>query len=183
MTMKRLFTLDTKSYNPEWPRFIRPSVRGIIMKDGKLALVYNGKFDYYRFPGGGIEAGETKEEALIREVKEESGLVVIPESIREFGSVLRISKIRGSENIIFEQENFYYLCEAQEEIGTTDFDEHEREEQYSLEFVSLEDAIRKNRQKDHGEENGSVAIERETRIMELLPEEFRVMYEFLSDDK
>ena len=76
--MKRLFTLDLQNYDLEWPRFIRPSVRGIIMKNGKIALVHTGKFDYYRFPGGGIETGETKEEALIREVKEESGLVVIP---------------------------------------------------------------------------------------------------------
>ena len=171
MSMKRLFTIDLQDYNPEWTRFVRPSVRGIIMREGRLALVYNGKFDYYRFPGGGIEAGETKEEALIREVKEESGLIVIPESIREFGSVLRISKIRGNENIIFEQENFYYLCEVKEEIGTTEFDAHEIEEQYSLEFVTLKDAVRKNRQDDHGEGNGSAAVERETRIMERLMEE------------
>ena len=166
--MKHLFTLDLQNYDPEWPRFIRPSVRGIIIKDGKIALVHTVKFDYYRCPGGGIEAGETKEEALIREVKEESGLVVIPESIKEFGSVLRISKIRGNENIIFEQENFYYLCEVKEEIGATDFDEHELEEQYALVFTTLEEAIQRNRCNDHGEENGSVAIERETRILELL---------------
>lgn len=170
-SMNRLFTLDAKNYDPAWPHFVRPSVRGIIVRDGKLALVHNGKFDYYRFPGGGIEEGETKEEALIREVKEESGLVVIPESIKEYGSVLRISKIRGGENIIFEQENFYYICEVQEEISTTEFDEHESEEQYSLAFVTPEDAAERNRINDHGEENGSVAIERETRIIELLLEE------------
>ena len=119
----------------------------------------------------GEREGETKEEALIREVKEESGLVVIPESIKEYGSVLRISKIRGSENIIFEQENFYYTCEVQEEISTTEFDAREREEQYSLAFVTPEDAAKRNRINDHGEENGSVAIERETRIIELIMEE------------
>ena len=167
-TMKRLFTLDLQNYDLKWPRFIRPSVRGIIMKNGKIALVHTGKFDYYRFPGGGIETGETKEEALIREVKEESGLVVIPESIKEFGSVLRISKVRGSENIIFEQENFYYLCEVKDEIGETDFDVHEMEEQYTLVFTTIEEAIKRNRSNDHGEENGSAAIERETRILELL---------------
>jgi 8-oxo-dGTP pyrophosphatase MutT (NUDIX family) len=169
--MNRLFTLDAKNYDQAWPHFVRPSVRGIILRDGKLALVYNGKFDYYRFPGGGIEPGETKAEALIREVKEESGLIVIPESIRKFGSVLRISKIRGSENIIFEQENFYYLCEARDEIGATEFDEHESEEQYSLAFVTPKEAAKRNRNNDHGEENGSVAVERETRIIELLLEE------------
>ncbi len=169
--MKRLFTIDLKDYDPSWPHSTRPSVRGIIFRDGKLALVHNGKFDYYMFPGGGIENGESHEETLIREVKEESGLVVIPESIKEYGSALRVSASRSRKNTIFEQENFYYLCEAQEEIATPEYDVHEVEELYSLVFVTLEEAIRKNRFDDHGEENGGVWIERETRVIELLLEE------------
>ena len=103
-------------------------------------------------------------------MKEESGLVVIQKSIKEYGSALRLSKSSHFENTIFEQENYYYFCEAREEIDATEFDVHEIEEQYSLVFVSLEEAIRKNRQDDHGEENGGVWIERETRVMELLLE-------------
>ena len=173
MSMKRLVTLDLKDYNPEWPHSTRPSVRGIILRDGKLALVHCGKFDYYMFPGGGIENGETHEETLIREVKEESGLVVIPETIRAFGSALRLSKSGHLENTVFEQENYYYLCEAQDEIAAPEFDVHEIEEQYSLVFLTPEEAVRRNRTNDHGEENGGVWIERETRIMELLLEKSR----------
>ena len=169
--MKRLFTIDLQDYNPEWPRSTRPSVRAIIFRDGKLALVHNGKFDYYMFPGGGIEEGESHEEALIREVKEESGLVVIPESIKEYGSALRLSASQYFENTIFEQENFYYMCEAKTEVAATEFDVHEIEEQYSLVFLTPEEAVRRNRTNDHGEENGTVWIERETRVMELLLEE------------
>jgi len=171
MSMKRLFTINLKDYNPDWPHSTRPSVRAIIERDGKLALVHNGKFDYYMFPGGGIEAGESHKEALIREVKEESGLVVIPESIREYGSALRLSKSSFLENTVFEQENFYYRCEAKEEVAATEFDVHEIEEQYSLVFLTPEEAVRRNRTNDHGEENGGVWIERETRVMELLMRE------------
>ena len=169
--MKRLFTIDLQNYNPEWPHSTRPSVRAIIFRDGKLALVHNGKFDYYMFPGGGIEEGESHEEAMIREVKEESGLVVIPESIKEYGSALRLSTSQYFENTIFEQENFYYMCEAKTEVAATEFDVHEIEEQYSLVFLTPEEAVRRNRTNDHGEENGTVWIERETRVMELLLEE------------
>lgn len=168
MSMKRLFTIDLNDYNPEWPHSTRPSVRAIIFRDGKLALVHNGKFDYYMFPGGGIEEGESQEETLIREVKEEAGLVVIPESIKAYGSALRLSKSSHFENTIFEQENYYYKCEVQEKIDATEFDIHEIEEQYSLVFLTPEEAIRRNRTNDHGEENGGVWIERETRVMELL---------------
>lgn len=169
--MKRLFTIDLHDYNPSWPHSTRPSARAIIFRDGKLALIHNGKFDYYMFPGGGIESGESHEGALIREVKEESGLVVIRESIKEYGSALRLNKSRKYENTVFEQENYYYLCEVQDKIEAPEFDLHEIEEQYSLMFVTLEEAIRKNRQDDHGEENDGVWIERETRVMELLMRE------------
>lgn len=33
--MRELFTIDLKNYEPESKRFIRPSVRGIILKDNK----------------------------------------------------------------------------------------------------------------------------------------------------
>ena len=168
--MKRLFTIDMKDYNPEWPHSTRPSARGIIELNGKLALIHNEKYDYYMFPGGGIEEGESHEEALIREVKEEAGLTVIPESIRAYGSALRLSSSRRFENTIFEQENFYYTCQVQDKIEVQQLDSYETEEGYSLVLVSLEEALQKNRYDNHGEENGTVWIERETRVIEVLLE-------------
>ena len=173
MSMKRVFTIDLKDYNPDWPHSMRPSARAIIVEDGKLALIHNGKRNYYMFPGGGIEAGESHEEALIREVREESGLVVIQESIRGYGSALRLSKSNVFENTIFEQENFYYWCEVQETAEAPEYDVHDIEEQYSLVYLTPEEAVRRNRTNDHADENGGVWIERETRVMELLIEEFK----------
>ncbi|MFP4661568.1 MAG: NUDIX domain-containing protein, partial [Halanaerobiales bacterium] len=52
----------------------------IIVKDNKVALIKreNGLHEhlYYIYPGGGVEEGESIEEATIREVKEETGLTV-----------------------------------------------------------------------------------------------------------
>ncbi|MBI5077257.1 WecB/TagA/CpsF family glycosyltransferase [Candidatus Falkowbacteria bacterium] len=46
----------------------------IINKDGKLLLIKNKRFkDHWQFPQGGIEAGETAEQAVIREISEEIG--------------------------------------------------------------------------------------------------------------
>ncbi len=50
----------------------------IILKEAKILLIhrfFNGK-EYYVFPGGGVESGETPEEAAIREMKEETSLDV-----------------------------------------------------------------------------------------------------------
>ena len=56
--MKTLFEIDLKDYDKNAPRFERPSVRGIILKEEKIALVHSLKYDYYKFPGGGCEKNE-----------------------------------------------------------------------------------------------------------------------------
>lgn len=55
---------------------IRPAT--IVIKDEKVLLVssrYHGE-EFYLFPGGGVEFGETIEEAAIRETFEETGVKV-----------------------------------------------------------------------------------------------------------
>ena len=49
-------------------------VAAIIHKDGKIFATqrgYGAYKDYWEFPGGKIEAGETPEQALVREIQEE----------------------------------------------------------------------------------------------------------------
>lgn len=46
----------------------------IIMKDGKILMVGSERFDYLYSVGGRIKFGETAEEAVIREVEEETGV-------------------------------------------------------------------------------------------------------------
>ena len=40
--MKKLFTIDLKDYDPNWEKFYRPSVRGIIFdKNRHVAMIYS----------------------------------------------------------------------------------------------------------------------------------------------
>lgn len=167
--MERLFTMDMKNYNTAFPRFRRPSVRGIILSCGKAAMVYSRKYDYYKFPGGGIEPGEDHITALVREVREETGLTVDTNSIQDFGSVLRIQLSEYSTDTIFEQENFYYLCDV---TGTADvqmLDDYELEEGFVLRYVTSQEAIRVNRFHDHKNYDNAL-IEREARVLECIVE-------------
>ena len=57
---------------------IREACRAIIVRNGKILLSYETKDDIWMIPGGGIEAGETDEECVAREVGEETGNLFIP---------------------------------------------------------------------------------------------------------
>lgn len=171
--MRELFVLDKKNYDPNGSVGRRPSVRGIIVRDGKIAMMHSAKYNYYKLPGGGIEGEETLTETLIREVREESGLVVIPDTIKEFGYVRRIEK--GRIDDIFIQDNYYFICEAEDEVVAQDLDDYEADEQFELEFVSIDDAINVNENADHyeKEEFGTFRgmIDRENKVLLFFKEE------------
>ncbi|WP_303837738.1 NUDIX domain-containing protein [Ruminococcus flavefaciens] len=167
--MERLFIMDQKDYDDSFARFRRPSVRGVIIKDEKIALVYSKKYDYYKFPGGGIENDEDHITTLKREVLEETGLTVINGSVMELGSVLRIQKSRFTENVIFEQENFYYLCNVEKSVANQYLDEYELDEGFTLKYVLPELAISVNLTHDHGDYD-LLMLEREARVLEYLVE-------------
>ena len=96
--MRLLFEMDKKDYGGCAHSFTRDSARSIIIRNGKIAMIHSLKYDYYKFPGGGIEPGECAVDALIRETAEEAGLIVIPDSIREYGHVHRIQKSTVKED-------------------------------------------------------------------------------------
>lgn len=174
--MRELFVLDKRNYNPDGSVGRRPSVRGIIIRDGKIAMMHSKKYNYYKLPGGGIEQGESLEDTLIREVREESGLIVKPESIKEYGYVRRIEKGRFED--IFIQDNYYFLCEAEATVREQELDAYEAEEQFTLEFVTVPDAIRVNEFSDHfdKEKIGTFRgmIDRENRVLRLLEDELKI---------
>lgn len=168
--MRLLFELDPKDYNPNGETFVRPSARSIIIKDNKIFMVHSLKYDYYKFPGGGIEAGESKIEALIRETKEEAGLSIIPESIKEYGLVHRIQKGKRFACEVFIQDNYYYLCEVEDKVCEQNLDNYEAEEHFTLEYVDYKVALAANRKPEHGPKD-PIMIEREARVLEILAQE------------
>ena len=166
--MERLFEIDLKDYKETDNIFRRPSARAIIIQGDKIALVYSKKEKYYKFPGGGIHDDEDKKEALIREVREEVGMVVIPESIREFGSVLRRQKSDRNENTIFEQENYYYFCDVENSLVDQELDDYENEAEFVLRIVNIDTAIEANDIYKSDIFFNEVMIKRELRMLRLI---------------
>jgi 8-oxo-dGTP diphosphatase len=57
------------------------AVSAAIFRDGRVLIVRRGRppaHGLYTLPGGGVELGETLEQAVMREVREETGLAIAP---------------------------------------------------------------------------------------------------------
>lgn len=57
---------------------MRRAVRAIVIRDDSLLVMHRNKFgkEYDTLPGGNIEVGETPEQALQREVSEETSIII-----------------------------------------------------------------------------------------------------------
>lgn len=165
--MRLLFKMDKRDYENCTHTFVRNSARSIVISNKKLAMVHSMKYDYYKFPGGGIESGEDPVTAMVRETREEAGLVVKPETIKEYGYVHRIQKSDNDDTECFVQDNFYYLCQVEDEIIAQCLDNYESKENYVLEYVDPQIAVMKNRSVSQSPYN-PVMFEREAKVIEML---------------
>ncbi len=146
---------------------VRPSVRGVIIRNGKVCLLHSIRNGEYSFPGGGLEMGETQIEALHREVMEEAGLKVIPGSERELGQMRKVYKDNPASWFI--QDNYYYLCDAYDEEYAQKLESYEVRLQLEVVFVDPAFAIKENeRIYPEGMPHG---VERENLIFQLLIDE------------
>lgn len=85
---------------------IRETARGVIIHDGLLLLIQRtrqnvegGIDDWLSIPGGGLEPSETPQQAVVRELKEELGLIV---RIDSFLATQDVSSDESRHN--------YFLC-------------------------------------------------------------------------
>lgn len=164
--MRLLFNLDSKNYQEDYHVIYREASRAIIIKDNKIAMVKSLKEGFYKFPGGGIWENESKEDAVVREVLEETGLTLKKESIREYGYTLENRKSDVYENSIFSQKSFYFFADIEDYLLEQRLTDDERELEFVLEWIDLKEVHRLNSLIEINKDNRFV--ERETKVLELL---------------
>ena len=118
----------------------RTRVAGIIFMNGGVALMHRVGVlkrkdiqEYYTFPGGGLEEGETLEEGTIREIKEEFGI-----------DVKVVKKLYELESQKFNQKEYFFLCEyIGGEFGTGEGPEFSNDPKYIDSGKYLPEIIKK----------------------------------------
>lgn len=140
--MEKILIMDERNYDEHLEEIFRVSVRGIIFINGKLLMIEDS-FGELKLPGGGAEPGEEDYEALIREVKEETGYEVIPESIKPFGEIEE-KRLSVHEPMIWHQMNRLYFCDVYPEHGPCAYSENERKFGFHQVFYTIDEALEKN---------------------------------------
>ena len=109
----------------------RTTCRAILLKGDKVLLSYETKTDQWMVPGGGVEEGETEEDAVIREVREETGFLIKPTD-----KFLEIDEFYED----FKYINLYFLATIN---GETDRKLTPREKEVGMEprWLPVQDAI------------------------------------------
>lgn len=138
--MPVLLVYDDRNYDSGWHRHVRHAVRSVIVRGNTVAMVKSRTKGFYQFPGGGIDPGETHEQALVRETLEEVGLTVIPQTIRPLGIVKEIRASQFAPETVFDQTSYYYFAEAEDEVQAQVLEDYEKDLGYTLEWVDMRKA-------------------------------------------
>lgn len=143
--MQTLFVMDEKDYTASMPVIEKTTVRALICRDGRFAM-QRSKYGEYKIPGGAPDEGETFEEALIREVREETGLVVEPDSITPVGKTLEMREDALKKGKKFVRHTYFYRCTVSDEVGETNMTRSEIELGFTLVWATIDEIIDGNRE-------------------------------------
>jgi len=139
--MELLRTIKEEEVYPEYKsdkdkkNKYRAAVRAVVLDgDNKVALINVTKLGYYKLPGGGVEEGESMQEALKRECLEEIGCDV--NVGEEIGKVME-----NRDRIETDQESFCYLAKAVGNKGQPNLVGYEITDGFETVWVNIDEAL------------------------------------------
>ena len=157
--MKKLIVPFTET--PEWPILAelddktvlgtdgicdalpRKTARAIAINDqGLLAVMYAKRFDLHSLPGGGMEGDETPEDAIVREIWEETGCACT--SVEPLGVVLE-----NRFHADYTQIDYYFIVHVRMGDGQLHLTDNEEQNGTRPQWHTLNDTVRLIRNREY----------------------------------
>ena len=133
--------------SPELPpggRLIeRTAVRGVLFRGQELLLLASRHGDY-KFPGGGVEPGESFATALHREFREECGYADVVVGA-ELGTTREEVPAIEPQYDVFGMTSHYFTCSGGSPVGDQQLEGYEADLELSPLWVGVDDALAANR--------------------------------------
>ena len=95
-------------------KIFRYSIKAVIIRDGKLLVESCARGRFCKLPGGGHQWGETMEQALIRECREELNLTVRPERLLFVRDYIAKNHDSPFDDPCFHQAELMFLCTVED---------------------------------------------------------------------
>ena len=113
----------------------------IILIDSNNDITLAFSDNVYHFVGGHVEDGESLDEAVIREVKEETGIVLKNKKYTPFYKITQIFKDYPQKNNTNCYEYYYYEVRTDElpNLNNTNYTVNELEGSFELRKINLDD--------------------------------------------
>ena len=116
-------------------------VGAIIMKDGKFLMAGNDRFDHLYSVGGRIKFGETAEEAVVREVFEETGVKMEIDRLGFIHENFFMGDVGVKLNQLIYEISFFFYMKVPEDFELVCMSFTEEQDKEFLEWVSADDEI------------------------------------------
>jgi ADP-ribose pyrophosphatase YjhB (NUDIX family) len=127
-----------KNYDKIEKRMI---VRGIVIKNNQILVVYPKNECIYGTPGGGVDLGESLEDALRREMREEVGAKDI--QIIEYLGTMKAYRKSFNEDTIFMPKHHFFLVKIKA-YGDQDLMPYEKALDLQYKFMNIDEVIQSN---------------------------------------
>ena len=145
--MKTIIDNRSNLQDSEMTDFVKKVKLLIVNSKNEILLAYqkNG----YEFPGGTNEQGEELDKTVIRELQEETGIVLKETNLEPFASLKGYYKDWPEEGRNKLIEIFYYELKTDElpNLDNINLTESEKQGNFKLEYINLdevEDVVKKN---------------------------------------
>lgn len=122
----------------------REAVRGVVRRGQNLLMVYSSVVGDYKFPGGGVDRGETHAQALCREIQEECGMA-LAQMGDEIGTVIEYNLPFERNYDVFKMTSHYYQCEVTDGFGRQSLDGYEQDLGFQPVWIDISNALQTNK--------------------------------------